>query len=128
MDSDTESGSQAQRTSTPRSFLKRFKLRDVQATFGNLKRTVTHRTTRRDPPAPPQPTETEPDLPPFKELYLQKQDAETVLKELHEEYFEPHFDPVEFQLQHVEDNVGQEELDAEVEQLTAALEVHLTMM
>jgi len=106
-----------------KSFLRRFKFRDVQATFGSLKRSVSLRGSKRDPlPEPPQ-TEEERYIPPYKELYFQKKTAETVLNELHDGYFEKDFDPIDFELRNVDDDVGQEEVDAKVDKLTVALEV-----
>lgn len=110
-----------QAPSRTKSFLQRFKLRDVQATFDSIKRTVSHRSSRRDPS--PEPSAEEDSLPPYKELYIQKKAAENALNELHEGYFEQGFDPIEFELRNLEDNFGQAEVDDSVDQLTAVLEV-----
>lgn len=109
--------------SASKSFLKRFTFREVQATLGNIKRSVSLRPAKRDPAPEPAPVEEERYIPPYKELYIQKQTAEALLSELHGQYFEQDFDPVEFELKNVNDDVGQEEVDAKVDQLTAALEV-----
>ena len=119
--------SQASPLSTPKSFIKRFNLREVQVAFGNLKRNISLRNTGRTSALPAESSEAETDapVPPYKELYLQQQTAETVLNELDDGYFQHSFDPIEFELQKVGDNFGQEEVDAKVDQMTAALEVTL---
>jgi len=105
---------------TSKSFLRRFNLRDVQNKLGSLKRTYSHRSSRKETKAE---STSESEIPPYKELYFQKQAADDILNELNAGYFQRDFDPIQFELQSIEDHLEQEEIDKTVDHLTAALEV-----
>eukprot|EP00210_Caulerpa_lentillifera_P008564 g8169.t1 len=107
-----------------RPFLRRFILRDVQETLGNIKRTVSSRVGSKQSPRPEPPVERPSGtLPPYKELSLHNQATDDVLEKLNKSYFEQSFDAIDFELAEIQNQVGQEEVDAKVEQLTTALEV-----